>query len=80
MIKGTRLKHINGNDLTALEKSLENANHKVEIKGINLKPNGEWYIHFTILDDVTFRVQNEPETKDKEKQVIKKTRRKKNDS
>jgi hypothetical protein len=76
MIKGTRLRHINGNDLNALEQSLEKANHKVEIKAITYKPSGEWYIHFTILDDINFRVQNEADSVND--QEIKKVTKKRN--
>lgn len=57
---GTRLRHINGNNLSELEMLIESRPYNIEIKSITYKPNGEWYIHFTILDNVVFNAQNDP--------------------
>lgn len=59
MTLGTRLRNMHGPRLEVLEAEIEALPFKIEIKGINLKPNGEWYIHFTLEDSVVYRAQNE---------------------
>ena len=55
MPRGTRLRHMTGPNLRELETRLENLPQKVEIKAVNRSPNGTWFLHFTILDNVSIQ-------------------------
>jgi hypothetical protein len=73
MTRGTRLRHFHGPNLELLEEEIEGLPYKIEIKGVTLKQNGEWYIHFTILDEVVYQAQNDPDnTKNKKAKAIRK--------
>ena len=59
MILGTRLRHVHGPNLLELEALIESFPFKIEHKQTLQSRSGEWYIHFTIADEVVFRAQNE---------------------
>lgn len=58
-MQGTHLEWINGPRLTELRDQIRSFPFKVEIKEIVCKPSGEWYIFFTLEDNVIYKAQND---------------------
>jgi hypothetical protein len=60
MSLGTRFGKVHGPNLDELFDQIRAFPFKIEHKQTLCKPNGEWYILFTIEDNVVLRAQNEP--------------------
>ena len=77
MAKGTRFGEIHGSNLHDLFTLIENLPYKIEHKQ-TLKEGNNWYIIFTLPDDLVVSAAMEPEAKkalqQKEKKIIKKKR------
>jgi hypothetical protein len=59
MLVGTRFGEVHGPNLVELFDRIRAFPFKVEHKATVYKPNGEWYIIFTMDDNVVLRAQNE---------------------
>lgn len=58
-MNGTRIGYVHGPKIDELISAIRSYPYLVELKEFVYKPNGEWYIFYTLPDNVVLRAQNE---------------------